>query len=57
LENIRWLPLPFDVPPLHVAQYWHERVHRDPGHRWLRGVITAMFAQRGGRAARSASSG
>ena len=51
LENIRSMPLPFDVPPLHVAQYWHERVHRDPGHRWLRGVITAMFARRAASAA------
>ena len=44
VENIRSLALPFDVPSLHVAQYWHERYHRDPGHRWLRGEITKLFA-------------
>jgi DNA-binding transcriptional LysR family regulator len=50
LENIRSLPLPFDVPLLHVAQYWHERMHGDPGHRWRRGVIAGMFARRAVRA-------
>jgi DNA-binding transcriptional LysR family regulator len=49
LENIRSLPSPFDVPPLHVAQYWHERFHRDPGHRWLRDVIRMLFAAPGTR--------
>jgi hypothetical protein len=24
------------LPPFEIAQYWHERCHRDPGHRWLR---------------------
>src|SRR5262249_45699577 len=23
------------APPLEIAQYWHERYHRDPGHRWF----------------------
>jgi DNA-binding transcriptional LysR family regulator len=48
-ENIKSLALPFDVPPMHVAQYWHARFHRDSGHRWLRGVITKLFAQRSPR--------
>lgn len=34
------------APPLAVAGYkmamlWHERVHRDPAHRWLREHIAA----------------
>ena len=35
VENIRALPLPFSVPSLSIALYWHERFHRDAGHRWL----------------------
>jgi DNA-binding transcriptional LysR family regulator len=46
LEGIRTLPLPFEVPPLSIAQYWHERFHRDAGHRWLRGVILRLFGPR-----------
>lgn len=39
---------PVAMPPIAVAQYWHERYHRDPGHRWLRQVCFSLF----GRAAR-----
>lgn len=31
------LPLPFRVPAVHVSMTWHERMHNDPGHKWLRG--------------------
>jgi DNA-binding transcriptional LysR family regulator len=24
------------LSPIEIAQYWHERYHRDPGHYWLR---------------------
>ncbi|MFB9263421.1 LysR family transcriptional regulator [Bradyrhizobium erythrophlei] len=38
--------LPVAMPPIAVAQYWHERYHRDPGHRWLRQVCVSLFARR-----------
>ncbi|MBB4233372.1 LysR family transcriptional regulator [Rhizobium mongolense] len=32
---------PMEPKPYEVALIWHERCHRDPGHRWLRREITA----------------
>ena len=42
----RMLPLvvrepPLEVPPLAVAQIWHERQARDPAMVWLRSQLTA----------------
>ena len=34
---------PIAIPPIDVAQFWHERSQRDPGHRWLRQVCFALF--------------
>jgi DNA-binding transcriptional LysR family regulator len=31
--------LPFPVPEITVSLFWHPRLHADPAHRWLRGVI------------------
>ena len=36
---------PVAMPPIHVAQYWHERYHHDPGHRWLRETCFDLFAR------------
>jgi DNA-binding transcriptional LysR family regulator len=36
---------PVKMPPISVAQYWHERYHRDPGHRWLRQTCFDLFAR------------
>ncbi len=30
---------PVEVPGYEMSMLWHERVHRDPGHQWLRDVI------------------
>ncbi|AJP58695.1 LysR family transcriptional regulator [Pandoraea vervacti] len=30
---------PIDLPGFEISMYWHERVHRDPAHRWLREQI------------------
>lgn len=37
---------PFPLPKIEIAQFWHERYQRDPGHRWMRGLIATVF--RGG---------
>lgn len=34
--------LPFKPPVIHVQQYWHRRMQRDPAHIWLRGVFHAV---------------
>jgi DNA-binding transcriptional LysR family regulator len=38
---------PIAIPSIAVAQYWHERYQRDPGHRWLRDACFALFHRRG----------
>jgi DNA-binding transcriptional LysR family regulator len=37
---------PVSLPRIEIAQYWHERYHRDPAHRWLRSVTLALFGDR-----------
>jgi DNA-binding transcriptional LysR family regulator len=37
---------PLSMPPIMVAQYWHERYHRDAGHRWLRQACVALFSHK-----------
>jgi len=36
-------PLPVEVEGSAIHQFWHGRLHRDPGHRWLRLQIAALF--------------
>jgi DNA-binding transcriptional LysR family regulator len=35
-RQLRVVEPPIDVPGFEMAMLWHERIHRDPGHRWLR---------------------
>lgn len=35
--------LPFELPPLPVVITWHHRYDSDPGHRWLRSLVTAAL--------------
>lgn len=37
--SIERRPLPFDVPSLKVALYWHERTHNSPVHKWFRTLL------------------
>jgi DNA-binding transcriptional LysR family regulator len=43
LNNLRVMPLPFEVTQLPIKQYWHRRSNSDPGHKWLRGEIVKLF--------------
>lgn len=36
--------LPFPAPEITVSLFWHPRLHGDPVHRWLRGVILDVCA-------------
>ena len=36
---------PFDSPVVDISQYWHERIHHDAGHRWLRSVVFRRFGE------------
>jgi DNA-binding transcriptional LysR family regulator len=35
---------PIALPRIEIAQYWHERYHRDPAHRWIRSITFELFA-------------
>ena len=35
---------PLALPPIEIAQYWHERLQRDPGHCWLRALSFELFS-------------
>lgn len=37
----RALPLAVDGSVIH--QFWHARLHKDPGHQWLRGQVVQLF--------------
>ena len=41
--GVRAVPLPFDIAPLDISQFWHERFQRDDGHHWLRATIHDLF--------------
>ena len=32
-------PLPVPTPEITVSLFWHPRLHADPAHRWLRGLV------------------
>ena len=36
---------PIALPRIEIAQFWHERYHRDPGHKWLRHITFELFAR------------
>jgi DNA-binding transcriptional LysR family regulator len=41
--GLRVVEAPLEVPGYEMAMLWHERRHRDPGHRWLREWIAARL--------------
>ncbi len=36
---------PIALPRIEIAQFWHERYHRDAGHTWLRNITFELFAR------------
>jgi len=36
--------LPIDIDQSAIHQFWHGRLHRDPGHQWLRQHISKRFS-------------
>ena len=46
-DRLRRLELPVSIAGYAVQQHWHERLHEDPGHVWLRRTLARLFgAQR-----------
>jgi DNA-binding transcriptional LysR family regulator len=42
--RIRVVPCPVRIAGFTVQQYWHERFHRDPGHRFLRSLCAQLYS-------------
>ncbi len=38
------VPAPVQLPGFEMSMLWHERVHRDPAHQWLRQHVVASLA-------------
>jgi len=43
--ELQQLEAPVAVQGYEMAMLWHERVHRDPAHKWLRDTIAAAVAE------------
>ncbi len=43
LLGLRTYEPPFVLPSLNVKMFWHERLHRDPAHRWFRALMEQLF--------------
>jgi len=41
---------PLPLPPMEIAQYWHDRFHRDPGSQWFRSIVRRLFLRDGAQA-------
>jgi DNA-binding transcriptional LysR family regulator len=41
--DLQILTPPLKLPKIEIYQYWHERLHREPGTKWIRGVFTSLF--------------
>ena len=39
--SLRTFELPFETPRMALDAIWHERLDRDPGHRWFRSLVLA----------------
>jgi DNA-binding transcriptional LysR family regulator len=47
--DLRVVEAPLEVPGFEMAMVWHERVHRDPAHMWLRDRIVGSLTPRARR--------
>ena len=36
---------PIKLPKIEIFQYWHDRLHREPGTKWIRGIFTRLFKE------------
>jgi DNA-binding transcriptional LysR family regulator len=38
--------LPINIDESSIHQFWHGRLHRDPGHQWLRKFVSELFGDK-----------
>ena len=41
--RLKLLEPPFKIPSIELKQFWHRRVHTDPGVLWLRSLIARLY--------------
>ncbi len=41
--RLKLLEPPFKIPNIELKQFWHRRVHTDPGVLWLRSLIARLY--------------
>jgi DNA-binding transcriptional LysR family regulator len=41
--DLQLVEVPIELPAMEIAEYWHERYHRDPGNRWIRAAFRNLF--------------
>jgi DNA-binding transcriptional LysR family regulator len=41
--DLQLVEVPIALPAMEIAEYWHERYHRDPGNRWIRAAFRNLF--------------
>lgn len=41
--GLKYVAHPAKLPEIAINQFWHARFHREPGNRWLRGVVAEQF--------------
>ncbi|MBF7015306.1 LysR family transcriptional regulator (plasmid) [Novosphingobium resinovorum] len=46
MARLRLIAPPLCSPMISIQQFWHRRVHTDPGNAWLRKLITKLFRGR-----------
>jgi DNA-binding transcriptional LysR family regulator len=55
-QGLQLRDAPVQPPGFEMAMSWHERVHVDPAHAWLRAQVIAAVSQTGARGPRSRGS-
>lgn len=45
MAGLRWLPLPFEIPAVEIAIFWHEKKQTDAASKWLRNFLRDSILQ------------
>lgn len=48
VDGLTTMKPPVNIPGFTKLAVWHERTHRDPGHRWVRNLLIESFCHRTG---------
>ncbi|KFI32510.1 hypothetical protein CG51_02050 [Haematobacter missouriensis] len=46
IAPLKLVPPSLDIPVIDLKQFWHRRLHADPGVVWVRGLIARLYLNR-----------